>query len=496
MVRMLRLACAIFVLALPISAVSAQTEPMGGQPARGAKPSVANLEEQVVYQRAFEAVVWSQPLVGLYGLTRGLRELGVEDNVIDTMSRPLTTRHEALTANNTTPYITATSNLRNGPMVLEVPPQSAKGVLFGQVVDAWQDTIAAVGPSGSDQGKGGKYLLVPPNHSGAIPDGYIVIRSPTFAISFAFRSIKLPGMSDADAQAYARTLKLYPLAEAANPKPTRFADTWDKPFRTLPFYDFRYYQELYEALKDEPVQPRNKAMMGMLKTIGIEAGKPFTPPMKYKAAMERAVVDAYFYMQDRFLKVQAKNLYWANRHWSWFFLPDENNSLSYETPGGLFYTERSDMYHPGTYFPPRLPRLDSIAEWVKAGNPPPATVYLASIADDKGRPLAAGKLYKLRVPADMPVKQFWALIVYDFATWAFIYNPLERVGLSTYDTDKVKKNADGSVDIYFGPKAPKGLEANWIPTEGKTPMPVMRLYGADDRFWSRSFTLPDVELVK
>jgi len=491
-----RLAVVIFTLALPISGAFAQTEPLGGQPAKGAKPSVANLEEQVVYQRAFEAVIWSQPLVGLYGVTRATREAGVADNEILAMSRPLTTRHEALTANNTTPYITATSNVRNGPMVLEVPAQSAKGVLFGQVVDAWQDTIAAVGPSGADQGKGGKYLFVPPGYSGVLPDGYIVIRPPTFSIAFAFRSIKLPGMSDADAQAYAQTLKLYSLAEAANPKPTRFVDTWSKPYRSLPFYDFRYFEELHQALKDEPVQPRDKAMMGMLKTIGIEPGKPFAPPMKYKAAMERAVVDAYFYMQDRFLKVQSQNLYYANRHWSWFFLPNAEDSLTFDTSAGLSYTERSDMYHPGTFYPPRIPRLDHIADWVKAGNLPPATVYLGSIADDKGRPLAAGKLYKLRVPADMPVKQFWALIVYDFATWAFIYNPLDRVGLSTYDTDKMKKNPDGGVDIYFGPKAPKGLETNWIPTEGKTPMPVMRLYGGDERFWNRTFTLPDVELVK
>lgn len=99
----LRLAFAIFALALPISAASAQKEPLGGQPARGAKPSVADLEEQLVYQRAFEAVIWSQPLIGLYGITRALREVGIADNEILAMSRPATTRHELITANNTTP---------------------------------------------------------------------------------------------------------------------------------------------------------------------------------------------------------------------------------------------------------------------------------------------------------------------------------------------------------------------------------------------------------
>jgi len=484
------LACSVYSSQAP-----AQTEPQGGQPAFGAKPSVPDLDEQVVYQRAFEAVVWAQPAVGLYGFRRAFIELGIRDNEINAMSKPATARHELLTANNTTPYIAATANLKDGPVVLEVPPESRKGVLFGQVVDAWQETIAAVGPSGLDKGKGGKYLFLPPNYSRAVPKGYLVTRSPSYRIAFAFRSIKLPGMTDFDAHAYALKLKMYPLAQAASPAPTRFVDTWAKPLHTLAFYDMRYFQDLHAAIADEPVRPRDKAMMGMLATLGIEAGKPFNPPERYKAAMERAVVDAYFYMQDRFYKVQSANLFYPDRHWSYFLLSDADDSPSFDLPAGLFYTQRSDMYHPGTFFPPRIPRLSQISEWVKAGKAP-ATAYLVSIADRDGRPLEGGRLYRLRVPADMPVKQFWSLIVYDYATWAFIYNPMDRVGLSTYDTAGMKKNADGSVDIYFGPKAPEGFESNWIPTQGKKPMPLMRIYGGDDRFWSRSFTLPDVERVE
>jgi hypothetical protein len=88
------------------------------------------------------------------------------------------------------------------------------------------------------------------------------------------------------------------------------------------------------------------------------------------------------------------------------------------------------------------------------------------------------------------------LIVYDFATSAFIYNPLDRVGLSTYDKPNMRVNADGSVDIYFGPKDPKGMESNWIPTQGKRPIPVMRFYGGTEEFWNKSFKLPNVELMK
>lgn len=57
-------------------------------------------------------------------------------------------------------------------------------------------------------------------------------------------------------------------------------------------------------------------------------------------------------------------------------------------------------------------------------------------------------------------------------------------------------NADGSVDLYVGPEAPTGMESNWIPTQGKRPFPVMRMYGPDEAFWDKSFKLPDPELVK
>ena len=126
----------------------------------------------------------------------------------------------------------------------------------------------------------------------------------------------------------------------------------------------------------------------------------------------------------------------------------------------------------------------------------PATQYLMAMADKDGKPLKAGKLYKLNVPAEMPVKQFWALTVYDRATMAFIYSDLNRTTLSSYDLDKMKKNADGGVTIYVGPKPPKGLEANWIPTAGKRPLPAMRFYGGTDALNEKTFKMSDWELVE
>jgi hypothetical protein len=459
-------------------------EPDGGQPPLGTQPSVADLWGQVAYQRAFEAVVWSQPAVAIYGIRRGqFRCLGMKDNDVMAMSGTLTSKHEFITANNTTAYVTSNADLRAGPVVVEVPAAGDDGVMYGQVVDAWQNSFADVGPSGADAGKGGKYLFLPPGFDGDIPDGYIAVRSTTYRIAFAFRSIALPGMTREDTNAYARKLRIHPLSQAEDPPATRFVDGIDQRISTLPYYDHRYFQDVYEIVSVEPVRERDKVMMGMLATLGIEPGKLFEPSEAMVKVLDRAAADAYFYLQELVQRTQMTNLYWPTRYWSYYFYPDSAGGFAFDEPTALDYDSRAVMYHSGTYFPQRLPDR-------------PATVYLSAMADSEGRPLAGGATYRLRVPKGMPVKQFWALIVYDYATWAFIYNEQDRVGLSSYDLTSLFINDDGSVDLYIGPAAPAGLESNWIPTSGKRPFPVMRLYAPDEPFWDKTFVLPDLELLE
>ncbi|WP_202393909.1 DUF1254 domain-containing protein [Flavobacterium sp. HBTb2-11-1] len=129
-----------------------------------------------------------------------------------------TPKLEAITANSSTPYITAFGDLRKEPIILQVPPSGNQGTLYGQVVDAWQFTIADVGPSGLDKGKGGKYLFVPNGYSKAIPPGYIVVKSPNYRIAFAFRSIVGKGKTLKQAFDYAQTLKMYYLSQAKSPR--------------------------------------------------------------------------------------------------------------------------------------------------------------------------------------------------------------------------------------------------------------------------------------
>jgi hypothetical protein len=195
--------------ALCVPPAHAQTEPLGGRPP-GTRPSVPDLEAQVAYQRAFEAVVWAMPASAIYRLRVGLTEVpGMADNVILAYSVPLKPKDEAITPNPVIPYISAFTDLRNGPVVLDLPAKTEKASLYGQIVD--------VGPAGLDKRAGGKYLLIPPGYGGAIPDGYLPIRSQSFRIALAFRSVRAPSATDADAYDYTRTLKMYSLSQPDDP---------------------------------------------------------------------------------------------------------------------------------------------------------------------------------------------------------------------------------------------------------------------------------------
>jgi len=458
-------------------------EPLGGQPAHGAKPSIKDFDYQIKYHRAFEAVLWNLPAIAIFAFRRAAFDgLGARDNDIIAYSGPASPKLEALTANSSTSYIAAFTDLRKGPAVLEIPPAGADGSLYGQVVDAWQFTIADVGPSGVDKGAGGKYLFTPPGFQGEVPQGYIHVPSPNFRIAFAFRSVRAPGKSAADSYEYAKRLRMYYLSEASNPPKQRFIDPIDQRYPTLPFYDERHFEDMHEIVSVEPVKEQDKVMMGMLTSLGIEQGKPFAPDATAKRAMRQAVIDAWFYLQSYFDDVVARRVFWPDRHYVSLLQADTNRTFTFTYPDRIDLTARAAEYFWCTYMPKVL--ADA-----------PANQYLAAMADKAGRPLEPGKLYKVVVPAEMPVKQFWALTVYDRATFSFIYTDSGRTTLSSYDLDKMKRNADGSTTLYVGPKAPAGLEANWIPTRSKRPLPTFRFYGGTEALNMKTFKMPDFELV-
>jgi len=121
--------------------------------------------------------------------------------------------------------------------------------------------------------------------------------------------------------------------------------------------------------------------------------------------------------------------------------------------------------------------------------------YLMAIKDKQGRPFDGGNTYRLGVPANVPVTQYWSATVYDRATHGLI-RTLPWSSRSS-QTPGIEKNPDGSVDVYFAPEAPTGKESNWVPTKAGGQFEVLfRFYGPEKALFDKTWKLPDIEKIE
>ncbi len=438
---------------------------------------------QMKVQRAAEAAIWAMPAVSVYDIELSIqRDLGGKFGDVVYFSKPMEARHGFLTANDVTPYVVSAQSTRDGPLVVEVPPASERVSFFGTFVDAWQTPLADVGPPGDDKGKGARYLFLPPGYAGDVPSGYLVYRPATYGVHFAFRPVARSGGTAADQTAYAQRLKVYRLAQAGNPPETTFIDAYPKKWNTLPVYDMTFFDDLNTVVQREPVLERDKVMMAMLAELGIRRGQPFTPDAATKEALLEGLSRAYGYMQDRFISPGgAFAPYWQDRQWGVFNLSAEQAKAGFPfvEPDRLMLYERAQAYFYLTYLPKVL-----------GGG----SFYLTAVKDRDGNLLNGKDTYKLTVPPDTPAKDFWSVIVYSMKTKGFVEG-VDRVGLSSVNLETMKRNADGTVDVLFGPAAPEGMASNWIPT-GEDFFVMFRLYGPDKPLFEKTWTLADVEKVR
>ena len=289
------------------------------------------------------------------------------------------------------------------------------------------------------------------------------------------------------AVALARTTKSYALADAANPKPTRVLDGWDKAWHSLPVYDITWFQHLAEFINDEPIRDRDKAMIGMISTLGIEKGKPFKPDAKTTKILNAAARDAYAIMQHGWTTPdRALAAWWPDRQWVGPNPPvykKMGHGWSYETADAVWSYDRAIApYFWADYMPAKL-----------GGE----QMYLIGLRDSEGQMLSGKSNYRFRVPADVPVDKFWSVIAYSQKTKSFIPNELDRAGLDSYEKGKsLKQNSDGTVDIYMGNDKPEGFESNWLPTAGEDFFVFFRLYGPAKSVYDKTWKAPDIERVK
>ncbi|HEX4609207.1 MAG TPA: DUF1254 domain-containing protein, partial [Urbifossiella sp.] len=250
------------------------------------------LAERGLHRRAVEAVIWGMPAVNYERMLQAALATGARANQVVYWSRPVNWKNQTLTPNPDTIYLNPFYDTTNGPVVVEIPPADAAHVIVGSFDVAWQNALADVGPAGADKGKGARYLITPPGYKGNAPDGYVVLASETTRGFVILRSnFKTRGDADiASAVEHGKRVKIYPLG--GNPDSTVFVDAYDKPFDATIPYDVTFFELLNRFVQAEPWLTRDKAMIDVLKTIGIEKGKPFTPDEKARRVLADAVREA------------------------------------------------------------------------------------------------------------------------------------------------------------------------------------------------------------
>jgi hypothetical protein len=438
----------------------------------------AELNRRTVERRAVDAVIWGLPLVGEDSVKQAAFRDG-KANYNDIVWWPQGGwKNQSPTPNVNARYMYFFINTKvDGPVVVELPPAVPGASFYGTIEDAWYIALVDIG----FEGKGGKYLVLPPDYTGDVPAGYIAVRPKTYNTMTLLRSI-LASLSEGDVSAgnaLVQQVKIYPLSKAANPPVQRYLDMTDVMYNGLIPYDETFFSSLARMINEEPVQPIDLQMTGMLLPFGIEKGKEFKPDAATVALLKRAATEAHAWLVEK--ATTDVTPWWPESQWD---IPTPPITL----PSGVkwkmpnYFGVDSRAIALSQYFCPTA----------KLGT---GSFYFGTFHDHSGSPLEGGDNYRLHVPPDVPVREFWSVTIYSLQTSSFFLN---APNLTLGSLDKgLSRNADGSVDLYFGPKPPAGKESNWLYTQaGQKWFPWFRLYGPEKAVFDKSWKLPDIERLK
>jgi hypothetical protein len=434
--------------------------------------TVKKVYDNLDFVRGVEVFLRGMPAASVQAMKQGFIAGGFPPNQGFGLSETLAdARAPFLTANSVVVYCWAIVDVKDGPMVLRVPP----GVL-GILDDADFRFVTDLGLTGPDQGKGGKYLVVPPGYKGELPSkDYFVQKSPTFTNIIIMRAF----IQGSDAATIVKRMKentaMYPLAAAGKPPQQKFVNFSGMTFNTVHANNIEFYDELNEVVQHEPADFVEPETVGLYASIGIKKGQPYKPDARMKAILTDAVAVAnatsratVFASRDPLAKA------WPDRQWTTTFTRKSHEFLH---AGERTLDARTMFYYYATGMTPMManPQLGKGA------------AYVYTARDGRGKYLDGSKAYKVTLPANVPAARFWSFNVYDNQTRSFLETDQKLAGLDSTLPD-VKKNADGSVTVWFGPKAPTGQEGNWVQTwPGKGWNTILRLYGPTQGWFDQSW---------
>jgi len=438
--------------------------------------------------RGVDAFLKGMPGASVQGLMKGARSQGaVGCHQVLFFDKLMDSQSLYLTGNTSTLYVLPNLDLeRDGPTILEAPAG-----MLGAFNDAWFRYVQDVGPAGPDKGQGGKYLVLPPGYEGEVPAGYFVVRPRTYDVWVFMRASIAEGL-EAASKNVTDNLRIYPLARKDNPPKMEFISGSGKAFNTIHANDYTFYEHLDHVIQKEPLDMLDPETRGLFASIGMEKGKPFAPNARMKKILTDAVAIA---------NAAARSIVWYPRVDATMkgieVYPGQNSAwmmgwvdknVFFNGPDGKTMNSdaRTTFHYPYTAVTPAM----------AVSVPGIGSDYGIAYVDSNQQPLDGSKTYRLRLPPNPPAKDFWALTMYDNQTRSMLQTS-QKLPTVGSQTEGIRQNADGSYDIYFGPRPPEGFENNWLETvPGKGWFVALRMYGPLEPWIEKTWRPGEIELVK
>ena len=431
--------------------------------------------------RAIQAYKFFYPTVSGAAIIKGNEDIGMVPNrvfgILDCAPEQL-----VFTANSDTPYGPLLLDLGIGPLVVELEP----GPLIVCSMDINQRWVADMGLPGPDAGEGGKHLLIGPDYRGDVPkDGYYVHRASSNRQIVGARALPVNG-DVAGAKARLRTIKVYPLNPTKDWTEPTWMDVTGRTQDTTPLAwedNLKFWEVLHQTIDTEPMFEGYHDYYGELAALGIEKGKPFRPDARMAAILEQAAHTANAEMRvQAFGDRRADRSVWRDRQWQWVSLRSEDGDFN--IAGHLDTDAREKWFYQAIGASPAMFRRD----------PQAGSLYWLGLRDVDGDYLDGDGLYRLTVPLPVPGKLFWSVTVYDTMTRSQIQTEQNKAALRSLF--ELRDLSGKSVDLYFGPEAPRGQENRWIRTiPDRGWFAYFRIYGPQSPAFDGTWRPGDFELL-
>ncbi len=479
------------------------------------------LEEEMLYINGVNAYNNTIQGASLWALRKGFASVGVNDNDFIVGPQMMDGKALFLTANMDTYYFWGFIDLKDGPVVVETPPN-----VLGIFDDLWFRWVSDFGLAGADRGKGGKYLIVPAGYEGALPEGgYYIRHSRTNLVTVLGRLFLVDNSTENSEALVKNNLKVYPyvpgghgtsiasylngeapLTGLAEPKKMKFVDISGLDMNTLPPANYNHYEFINELVQAEPASALDPEIAGQLAAIGIVKGKEFSPNKIDKEILEKSVAVANAYSRtaatgslpnNKFRYYEDSSSWWNplfDGGYTFVTPPPEigkDGSIKpYESDGARKIAARTSFFYVATGITPAM-----VMRLTKIGSQ-----YIVGNLDSEGNTLDGGNTYKLNLPKGIPHARFWSTTVYDNQTRSMIQTDQRypRAGSQSYPSASAEENKDGSITLYFGPEKPEGVaDGNYVKTIPKRGwFQILRFYSPTQGFFDKSWRPGEVEIVK